>query len=54
MDKTYIPSIIIYKLSHWWEPIPIVPFEVNKNLKLGFYSAISLFYLAISLKIKSY
>ena len=45
-------SIIINKLSYWQEPYLIIPFEVNKSLKISFIYIIQSFGLAFYLKIE--
>ena len=44
--------IIIGKFSHQKEPCPIVLLEVNEGTELGFYCAVFLLGLAISLRVE--
>ena len=45
-------GIIISKLSHCWEPSPIILFEIDKSLKVGVYDTVLLFVLANNLQIE--
>ena len=49
MTGASIFSIIINKLRHKKKLYPIILFEVNKSLKIGFHYAILFFYLTIYL-----
>lgn len=53
MPNTYVFCIIIYKFGYWQKFSWIVLFEIDNSLKVGFYIAVLLLYLAIILKIKS-
>lgn len=44
---------MIYKLSHWQEPSPIILLKIDKSLKIGFYHIIQTFSLTVGLKIES-
>ena len=45
-------GIIVYKLSYWYKPGPVILFEVNKDLKVGLHSAVMPLCLTISLRLK--
>lgn len=50
---TDILDVIIYKLSYWQEPIPIVLLEIDKNSKINLSNAVLPLCLTIYLRVKS-
>ena len=50
--NTCIFGIIVSKLNYWSKTGSIILLKVNKRLKVDFYNAYLLFYVAINLKIK--
>lgn len=50
---TGIFGIIIGKLSHWYEPCPVILLEVDKGLEISFYCTILLLGLVVYLQVKS-
>ena len=54
MAGTCIFSIIISKLGYQQELYPVILFEVDKKLEVGFYHIVLMFALTICLKMESY
>ena len=52
MASADIFGVIVSELRYKKKPCPIIPFEVNKSLEVGFYCIILPFSLAIRLRVE--
>ena len=52
--SAHIFSIVESILSHWQELCPVILFEIDKSLDIGFYWIVLTFGLAVCLRMESY